>query len=77
MSITELNDALSNLVYNKATISRNKGLRGIIFKEVRNLYPKIDNKSKVPQWEQLLKLIDLEILNIEMKIEQIQKKYES
>lgn len=74
-SITELNDSLSNLIFNRKTIERNRGLRGVIFKETRNLYSKIDNKSKVPQWEQLLKLIDEEILNIELKIEQIQNEY--
>lgn len=76
MSITELNDSLSNLVYNRATIKRNQGLRGVIFKEVRDLTHKIDNRSREPQWKQLIDLIDLEILNIESKIEQIQNKNE-
>ena len=76
MSITELNDSLSNLVYNRATIKRNQGLRGVIFKEVRDLTHKIDNRSREPHWKQLIDLIDLEIINIELKIEQIQNKNE-
>lgn len=76
MSITELNDSLSNLVFNRATIERNQGLRGVIFKETRNLIHKIDNRSREPHWKQLINLIDLEILNIELKIEQIQNKNE-
>lgn len=71
-SITDLNDSLSNLIYNRKTIERNRGLRGVIFKETRDLYSKIDNRSKVPQWEQLLNLIDEEILKIELQIEKIQ-----
>lgn len=71
-SITDLNDSLSNLIFNRKTIKRNRGLRGVIFKETRDLYGKIDNKSKVPQWEQLLNLIDEKILEIELQIEKIQ-----
>ena len=73
MSITEINNSLSNLVYNRATIKRNQGLRGVIFKETRDLIHKIDNRSREPQWKQLIDLIDLEILNLEVQIEQIQK----
>ena len=72
MSITECNDALSNLLFNRATISRNQGLRGVIFKETRQLFNKLDNTSREPQWVQLLQLIDEEILQIELQIEQIQ-----
>ena len=75
-SITDLNDSLSNLIYNRKTIKRNRGLRGVIFKETRDLYSKIDSKSRVPQWEQLIKLIDEEILKIEVQIEQIQNESE-
>lgn len=71
-SITDLNDSLSNLIFNRKTIERNRGLRGVIFKETRDLYGKIDSRSRLPQWEQLLNLIDEEIMNIELKIEQIQ-----
>lgn len=76
-SITELNDSLSNLIFNRKTIERNRGLRGVIFKETRDLISKIDNKSRLPQWEQLLNLIDDMILDIELEIEQIQNKNES
>lgn len=76
-SITELNDSLSNLIFNRKTIERNRGLRGVIFKETRYLISKIDNKSRLPQWEQLLNLIDDMILDIELEIEQIQNKNES
>lgn len=71
-SITDLNDSLSNLIFNRKTIERNKGLRGVIFKETRDLYGKIDNKSKVPVWEQLIELIDEAIMDIEIQIERIQ-----
>lgn len=42
------------------------------FKETRDLYGKIDNKSREPQWVQLLQLIDEKILEIEIQIEKIQ-----
>lgn len=74
MSITELNDAHSNLVFNRNTIARNQGVRGVVFKETRQLFKKIDNTSSEPQWVQLLQLIDEEILKIELQIEQIQNK---
>ena len=70
MSKEEINDALSNLKYNRATIERNQGLRGVIFKEVRVLYKKIDNKSKIPQWQQLLNLIDERIIKLTIKLEE-------
>jgi hypothetical protein len=71
-SITELNDAHSNLVFNRNTIARNQGVRGVVFKETRQLFRKLDNTSREPQWVQLLQLIDEEILQIELQIEQIQ-----
>lgn len=71
-SITELNDSLSNLVFNRKTIARNQGVRGVVFKETRQLFRKLDNTSREPQWVQLLQLIDEEILEIELQIEQIQ-----
>lgn len=71
-SITELNDAHSNLVFNRNTIARNQGVRGVVFKETRQLFKKIDNTSSEPQWVQLLQLIDEKILEIELQIEQIQ-----
>ena len=71
-SITELNDAYSNLIFNRKTIARNQGVRGVIFKETRQLFRKLDNTSREPQWVQLLQLIDEEILQIELQIEQIQ-----
>ena len=71
-SITELNDSLSNLIFNRKTIARNQGVRGVVFKETRQLFKKIDNTSREPQWVQLLQLIDEEILQIELQIEQIQ-----
>lgn len=73
MSITELNDAHSNLIFNRNTIARNQGLRGVIFKETRDLISNIDNTSRLPQWEQLLNLIDEKILEIEIQIEKIQQ----
>ena len=48
-SITELNDAHSNLVFNRKTIARNQGVRGVVFKETRQLFKKIDNTSREPQ----------------------------
>lgn len=71
-SITELNDAHSNLIFNRKTIARNQGVRGVVFKETRQLFRKLDNTSREPQWVQLLQLIDEEILQIELQIEQIQ-----
>lgn len=71
-SITELNDAHSNLIFNRKTIARNQGIRGVVFKETRQLFKKIDKTSREPQWVQLLQLIDEEILQIELQIEQIQ-----
>ena len=71
-SITELNDAHSNLIFNRNTIARNQGVRGVVFKETRQLFRKLDNTSREPQWVQLLQLIDEEILQIELQIEQIQ-----
>ena len=73
-SITELNDAHSNLVFNRKTIARNQGVRGVVFKETRQLFRKLDNTSREPQWVQLLQLIDEEILEIELQIEQTQNK---
>lgn len=70
MSEEEINDALSNLKYNRATIERNQGLRGVIFKEVRDLYPKIDNSLRIPQWQQLLNLIDEQIIKLTIKLEE-------
>ena len=70
MSKEEINDALSNLKYNRATIERNQGLRGVIFKEVRVLYPKIDNSLRIPQWQQLLNLIDERIIKLKIELEE-------
>lgn len=70
MSEEEINDALSNLKYNRATIERNQGLRGVIFREVRDLYPKIDNSLRIPQWQQLLNLIDEQIIKLKIKLEE-------
>lgn len=47
--LEELNDAYSNLVFNRKTIARNEGLRGVVFKETRQLIKKIDKKSREPQ----------------------------
>lgn len=71
-SIEELNDAYSNLVFNRKTIARNQGLRGVVFKETRQLIKKIDKTSREPHWVQLLQLIDDKILEIELQIEQIE-----
>ena len=70
MSKEEINDALSNLKYNRATIERNQGLRGVIFREVRDLYPKIDNSLRIPQWQQLLNLIDERIIKLKIELEE-------
>ena len=70
MSEEEINDSLSNLKYNRATIERNQGLRGVIFREVRDLYPKIDNSLRIPQWQQLLNLIDEQIIKLTIKLEE-------
>lgn len=48
-TIEELNDAHSNLVFNRKTIARNQGIRGVVFKETRQLFKKIDKKSREPQ----------------------------
>lgn len=71
-SIEELNDAYSNLVFNRKTIARNQGLRGVVFKETRQLIKKIDKTSREPHWVQLLQLIDDKILEIELQIEQLE-----
>ena len=70
MSKEEINDALSNLKYNRSTIERNQGLRGVIFREVRDLYPKIDNSLRIPQWQQLLNLIDEQIIKLTIELEE-------
>lgn len=70
MSKEEINDALSNLKYNRATIERNQGLRGVIFREVRVLYKKIDNSLRIPQWQQLLNLIDEQIIKLKIELEE-------
>ena len=70
MSKEEINDALSNLKYNRSTIERNQGLRGVIFREVRDLYPKIDNSLRIPQWQQLLNLIDERIIKLKIELEE-------
>lgn len=71
-TLEELNDAHSNLVFNRKTIARNQGIRGVVFKETRQLFKKIDRTSREPQWVQLLQLIDEKILEIELQIEQIE-----
>ena len=71
-SLEELNDAYSNLVFNRKTIARNQGLRGVVFKETRQLIKKLDRTSRDPQWVQLLQLIDEKILEIELQIEQLE-----
>lgn len=43
MSITDMNDSLSNLIFNRKTITKNKGARGVIFKEVRNKLKSLTN----------------------------------
>ena len=71
-TIEELNDSLSNLIFNRKTIARNEGIRGVVFKETRQLFKKIDRTNRNPQWVQLLQLIDDKILEIELQIEQIE-----
>ena len=71
-TIEELNDSLSNLIFNRKTIARNEGLRGVVFKETRQLFKKIDRTNRDPQWVQLLQLIDDKILEIELQIEQLE-----
>lgn len=72
--IKDLEDKHSNLTFNLKTIKRNKGLRGVIFKETRDLFPKVDRSSKIPQWQQLVNLITDEILEIEVELEQLKTK---
>lgn len=48
-TLEELNDAHSNLVFNRKTIARNQGIRGVVFEETRQLFNKIDRTSKEPQ----------------------------
>ena len=71
-TLEELNDSLSNLIFNRKTIARNEGIRGVVFKETRQLFKKIDRTNRDPQWVQLLQLIDEKILEIELQIEQIE-----
>ena len=71
-TIEELNDSLSNLIFNRKTIARNEGIRGVVFKETRQLFKKIDRTNRDPQWVQLLQLIDEKILEIELQIEQLE-----
>jgi hypothetical protein len=71
-TIEELNDSLSNLIFNRKTIARNEGIRGVVFKETRQLFKKIDRTNRDPQWVQLLQLIDDKILEIELQIEQLE-----
>ena len=71
-TIEELNDSLSNLIFNRKTIAHNEGLRGVVFKETRQLFKKIDRTNRDPQWVQLLQLIDDKILEIELQIEQLE-----
>lgn len=49
MTIEELNDSLSNLIFNRKTIARNEGIRGVVFEETRKLFKKIDRRSREPQ----------------------------
>ena len=70
MSKEEIEDVLSNLKYNRATIERNQGLRGVIFREVRVLYKQIDNSLRIPQWQQLLNLIDEQIIKLKIELEE-------
>jgi hypothetical protein len=71
-TIEELNDSLSNLIFNRKTIARNEGIRGVVFKETRQLFKKLDRTNRDPQWVQLLQLIDDKILEIELQIEQLE-----
>lgn len=71
-TLEELNDSLSNLIFNRKTIARNEGIRGVVFKETRQLFKKLDRTNRDPQWVQLLQLIDNKILEIELQIEQIE-----
>ena len=71
-TIEELNDSLDNLIFNRKTIARNEGIRGVVFKETRQLFKKIDRTNRDPQWVQLLQLIDDKILEIELQIEQLE-----
>ena len=70
MSKEEIEDSISNLKFNRATIERNQGLRGVIFREVRVLCKQIDNSLRIPQWQQLLNLIDNEIIKLKIKLEE-------
>ena len=70
MSKEEIEDSISNLKFNRATIRRNGKLRGVIFKEVRVLCHKINKQLKTPYIEQLLNLIDDEIIRLEIKLEE-------
>lgn len=72
-TIEELNDSLSNLIFNRKTIARNEGIRGVVFKETRQLFKKLDRTNRDPQWVQLLQLIDDKILEIELQIEQLEQ----
>lgn len=60
-------DSISNLEFNLKTIKRNKGLRGVIFKETRELFKLLDKGDKRPQWEQLIELIEMQIEIIKNK----------
>lgn len=70
----KIKDSIDNLEFNLATIERNKCLRGVIFKETKDLFPLIDNKSREPEWKQLVDLIRLQIMELEAELEIIKGK---
>lgn len=74
MSKEEIEDSISNLKFNRASIERNQGLRGVIFREVRVLCNQIDNSLRIPQWQQLLNLIDEQIIKLKIKLEEYEKR---
>lgn len=69
----QIQDSIDNLKFNLATITRNKGCRGVIFKETRDLYKHIDNKSREPHWKQLIDLIELQIMKLEIQLEELEE----
>lgn len=70
----KIKDSIGNLEFNLATIKRNKCLRGVIFKETRDLFKLVDRKSREPDWKQLIDLIQIQIMELEIELETLKNK---
>ncbi len=70
--IKELLERDSDLAFNLGTITKNRGLRGVIFGETKKLMKQLKPANGKQSWEQLIDLIIDKRLDIQIELEELE-----